>query len=100
MARTKVLTQEKHYKGNLPPKEVEDLIQKLKYQYENCYTPRDIDGFIIIGGDGLNEEGWELVNQFKKWASERGKVVYYHTSQEMVRMRNTLRNRTENIWEI
>lgn len=98
MPRSKVLTQEKHYKGNLPPKEVEDLIQKLKYQFENCYVPSDIDGFIIIGGDGLSSRGTKLVSDFSAWAEERGKFVRYHTSQEVIAIRNTLRNRTENIW--
>lgn len=98
MTRTRVLTQEKHYEGNLPPKEVDDLIQKLKYQFENCYVPSDIDGFLIIGGDGLSPKSKKLVDDFSEWANARGKFVRYHTSGEMVLIRNTLRNRTENIW--
>ncbi|OOE45385.1 hypothetical protein [Salinivibrio kushneri] len=99
MARSKVLTQEKHYEGNLPPKEVEDLIQKLRYQFEHCYVPSEVDGFLIIGGDGLSAKSQELVNDFTSWASAKGMFVRYHTSQDMVKIRNTLRNRTENIWK-
>ncbi|MFW1546480.1 hypothetical protein [Vibrio parahaemolyticus] len=98
MPRSNVLTQEKHYKGYLPPKEVEKLIQKLKYQFEHCYVPSEVDGFLIIGGDGLSEDSQKLVDAFLRWASDKGKFVRYHTSREMVAIRNTLRNRTENIW--
>ncbi|MEZ9777641.1 hypothetical protein [Vibrio sp. 10N.261.54.A5] len=98
MARSKVLTQEKHYSGNLPPIEVNDLIQKLRYQYENCYTPSEVDGFLIIGGDGLSEKSQALVDDFAAWASGKDMFVRYHTSRDMVQIRNTLRNRTENIW--
>ncbi|PSU60021.1 hypothetical protein [Photobacterium phosphoreum] len=99
MARSRVLTQEKHYSGNLPPKEVKDLIQKLRYQFEHCYVPSGVDGFLIIGGDGLSDKSQQLVDDFSNWASNKGMFVRYQTSREMVSIRNTLRNRTENIWE-
>lgn len=96
-----ILGQDKNYEGKLGKRDMEEIVGKFKKAIrERTYDKRGIGGFEINGGDGLTRGGQEVYDTFQKEQQKLGRDVEYNTRNEMLKIRDTLRNKNKNVHKI
>lgn len=97
--RNIVLIQDKDYKGKIPLIEIKSIISKFKQYYEIYLGDKSkkVIGFELNGGQGFTSNGVKEWDIFEKWCSEHGLKVLYNTIDEVIIIRDNLREREVNI---
>lgn len=96
--RKRILSQDKDNKGRLGPKTVKNAVSKFKEQQLGLKDSDDspLAGFELNGGDGMTEAGQAVWDEFEEWCEQRDLDCEYNTRDDLVKMRNILRNNIEN----
>ena len=96
--RNRIISQDKANKGNLGKATVKNVISKFKEQYlglkDSDETP--LIGFELNGGSGMTKNGKKEWDDFKEWCIERNLDAEYNTKEELLLIRDKLRNRNKN----
>lgn len=96
--RKRVLSQDKDNTGRLGKATVKNAVSKFKEQQLGLKDSDEspLVGFELNGGEGMTDEGKKVWDDFSNWCKERNLDLEYNTKEELLRIRDVLRNREEN----
>lgn len=95
--RKRVISQDKDNKGNLGKTTVKNVVSKFKEQYLGLKDSDDtpLAGFELNGGTGMTKKSQEVWDEFGEWCLERNLDFEYNTRDELLIIRENLRNRNQ-----